>query len=345
MIGLLARADRTGLAIQTLGFWRNMHPDKTLLVDFTRFGFRPEPRLYSGTGSVEVWEVPHYGDLWNTRETPTVERFLEGLTAVFSVESPYDYHLLTRAAQKGVKTVIQPNYEFADWLNNPSIPHPDVFALPTPWHEEHWRKCLGSEVVDLPVPVDLGRLPRRHVTELSTVLHVAGNVAQTDRAGTHAFVEAMRRVRSPVKGLIHAQRPMPDVVVPDNVVKRTDASFPTHEDLYVEGDLLCLPRRYGGLCLPMQEAMGCGIPVLMTDVPPQRDMLPMAMLVASSWSKTLQTRHPIDVWDVNVDALARAIDELYERPAEMDVLARTAREWAEERSWDQLRPRYKEVLS
>ena len=37
-IGLIARADRTGLAVQTWEFWRNMQPYKTLVINPTWIG-------------------------------------------------------------------------------------------------------------------------------------------------------------------------------------------------------------------------------------------------------------------------------------------------------------------
>jgi glycosyltransferase involved in cell wall biosynthesis len=46
------------------------------------------------------------------------------------------------------------------------------------------------------------------------------------------------------------------------------------EDLYNGFDAMVLPRRYAGLCLPMNEALISGMPVFMTDVSPNNQILP-----------------------------------------------------------------------
>lgn len=37
---------------------------------------------------------------------------------------------------------------------------------------------------------------------------------------------------------------------------------------------MILPRKYAGLCLPMNEALMSGLPVIMTDIEPNNVILP-----------------------------------------------------------------------
>lgn len=351
-IGLCgARADRTGLAVQTHAFWRNMKPAATLLIDFTRYGFKPNLDWYAGDPNATLWDCPgyeHSGKGAAEDPDPVVDAFLEKVDVVFCVETPYTYYLFERAREMGVKTVLQPNYEFLEYLVKSDLPEPDVFGLPTPWHEEEIRNALpGREIVNLPVPIETDRLTFRIRTEIKTVLHTAGNVAQTDRAGTQCLLEAMRRVKSPVKGIIHSQRFIPEVVdtdCPDNVDLRV-GPVDDYSTLYAEGDLFVLPRRYGGLCLPMQEAMGCGMPVLMTDASPQDSLIAKAMRVPVTHGGHLQTRGLLDLWDANPQDVADRIDGWYDVPTAFRFASFSARNFAAQHSWKALKPLYEEVLT
>jgi glycosyltransferase involved in cell wall biosynthesis len=342
-----------------------MKPEATLLVDFTRFGFPPQWEWYTPLRlmipgepfdcSIERWEVPHYGAEWEPQPTPIVERFLQSVDVVFSAETFYDYWLIKRARELGVRTVLQPNYEFLEYLIRPDLPRPDVFALPTPWHRFEIERALpGETIIDLPVPVDLDVLPYRRRESLNTVLHVAGNVAQTDRAGTRVVVEAMRllyRDYSDVRCVIRAQRPLdphreltpPIGEIPRNTTVIVD-QLDNYGDLYDDGDLLVLPRRFGGLCLPAQEAMGCGMPVLMPNVDPNHYLLPSSMLLPATAIETLQTRALLDLWDVDPADVADRIVSLRGRPTVYAEACEWAEDWRADHSWDALRPRYMEVL-
>jgi glycosyltransferase involved in cell wall biosynthesis len=99
--------------------------------------------------------------------------------------------------------------------------------------------------------------------------------------------------------------------------------------------VLLLPRRYGGLSLPMMEALSCGIPVLMTDADPQRAVLPPGMLVRSHESRRFQGQSGIiPLSDADVPTLAARLDALSRDAGAVERLSKEADLLAEAMSWE-----------
>ena len=71
---------------------------------------------------------------------------------------------------------------------------------------------------------------------------------------------------------------------------------------------MVLPRRYAGLCLPMNEALMSGLPVFMTDISPNNEILPNNWLIPSNKINTLMTRVRLDVYDADARELGERID-------------------------------------
>jgi glycosyltransferase involved in cell wall biosynthesis len=89
-----------------------------------------------------------------------------------------------------------------------------------------------------------------------------------------------------------------------------DTSSPENSaDLYNGFDAMVLPRRYAGLCLPMNEALMSGLPVFMTDISPNNEILPNNWLIQSNKINTLMTRVRLDVYDADARELGERIDK------------------------------------
>lgn len=343
-VGLIARADRTGLAVQTWCFWRNMHPAATLVVDLAHCsGQSPELDRYASDPNVTVWRAAVYPSV-EAKPDPVLENFLDQVDVVFTCETPYNLWLFKRAREKGVRTVLQPNYEFLEYLLYRDLPEPDVFGLPSRWHEQEIRMRLpGRDIRHLPVPVDRTLLPYRHRSELRTLLHTAGTPAMEDRNGTLLLMEAMQHVRAPVELTIRTQKHLPQ---PASRNVRVDTrSSQNFWDLYGDEDLYVIPRKFGGLCLPMQEALSVGMPVLSTNVSPQDEFIPTDLLVDAPPVREVMTRAPIWVHEANPHAVAARIDWLYDNPDRFSELSEWADLWAVGHDWEALRPAYEEVLA
>lgn len=344
-VGLIARADRTGLGVQTHAFWENMRPHLTLVVDLSHCsGQPPDMSLYRGGPEVRVWRNRSYPSVVPEPDS-VVEAFLDEVDVVFSAETFYNTWLVDRAREKGVRTVLQPNYEFFEWLLLPGLPEPDVFALPSSWHAADIARAMpGRDIRQLPVPVDRARLPYRHRTHLQTILHTAGTPAMEDRNGSLLLIEAMHFVKSPVTAVIRTQKHLAAPCLPHNV--RVDRRVVPHWwDLYTEGDCYVIPRKFGGLCLPMNEALAAGMPVVSTDVSPQNEFLPPELLVPAPATHQIMTRAMIGVHQADPVVLARRIDWLYENPDRFAELSAWAGAWGDLHSWDALRPKYEAVLA
>jgi hypothetical protein len=79
--------------------------------------------------------------------------------------------------------------------------------------------------------------------------------------------------------------------------------------MYNGFDAMVLPRRYAGLCLPMNEALLSGLPVFMTNVSPNNQILPQDWLVDSDSIGSIRTKVRINLFEANNVLLAQTIDK------------------------------------
>ena len=76
---------------------------------------------------------------------------------------------------------------------------------------------------------------------------------------------------------------------------------------------MVLPRRYAGLCLPMNEALLSGLPVFMPRISPNNVILPDKWTVEANKIDEFKAKAIIDVYDVDPKALAKTVDEYMEK--------------------------------
>lgn len=232
----------------------------------------------------------------------------------------------------------------------PELPLPDLFGLPSSWHYDdlpYPNKRL------LRVPVATEKLPRHPERGLiRRFLHVAGRPAVHDRNGTAETIAAFRDVACPdatltVRVQVAAAADEYRALAGDDARITIDTTdMPRYGDAYRGFDVLVLPRKYGGLCLPMQEALGSGMPVIMTDVSPNDEMLPPEWLVPAARTGEFMTRTMIDIHTADVAALTDRLETfcaLDEDQAEHEYA--TARILGAALSWDRLAPLYRDVLA
>jgi glycosyltransferase involved in cell wall biosynthesis len=129
-------------------------------------------------------------------------------------------------------------------------------------------------------------------------------------------------------------------------VEVIEQDIPNYWSLYDDGDVLIMPRRYGGQALSVQEAMSCGLPVVMTDLAPQREWLSGDCLVKTQGSKSLWTQAGmVDVHTPDPHSIAAVMDGLSSNPQRVQELSAAADRWAERRSWPSMRHRYEAVIA
>jgi glycosyltransferase involved in cell wall biosynthesis len=139
-------------------------------------------------------------------------------------------------------------------------------------------------------------------------LHIAGKAAVKDRNGTQTVIEMMKHLKSDVVLDIRSQTEI-DLPIKDSRINVINTDIKNHSELYFGYDAMVLPRRYAGLCLPMNEALISGLPVFMTDISPNNAVLPPQWLAESTKIDQLMTRTMLDVYEADPASLAKKVDE------------------------------------
>lgn len=324
-LGIIARADSTGLGVIGWEFCRNLKPKKILGVDlFAQRGYGAERSRLPGAEWAEGSPISE----------AQVEDFLDGLDTVLTFETAYGPHLFPMARARGVKSVLVVMPEYLPPY--PKGQAPDLFVNPTPWRADR----IPSPSMVLPIPIAFDRFrdvtPRGRGADLLRVVHPAGRIVGRDRNGTK-LVEKSLPLFSDCLFEIRSQTGR----------KESDRERLNYWETYEETDLLVLPRRYGGLCLPMQEAAAAGIPTVLLDVEPYRAMgWPTELLVPARVIGSRRMRgNPIDHFDARPQTLARYVNAITADPGLYDDLREKVFSWAKERSWGKLSVFWESALS
>ena len=305
-LGIIARSDNTGLGNQTRELTYMLNPTKVMLINSHSFNKNKQyPERYNNYNIYPVRGFPKAGD---------ISAFLKGLDVVLTCETFYNNQFVDIARKMGVKTVLQYNYEFLDMVINPRISVPDILLGPSMWYFDHMQELFSdkSKVIYLPPPIDHTKFDEVRKINMSKdhfrILHVGGKAASEDRNGTHSVIEMLRYSKTDYELVIKTQTPL-NLNVRDSRVKIDHSDDPVRENLYKGFDLMILPRRYAGLCLPMNEALMSGLPVFMTDISPNNYVLPKEWLVKSEKTGTLRTRMMLDVYSADPKHLGKMVDK------------------------------------
>lgn len=279
-LGLIKRLDNTGLGYQSRAFEAMLKPDKVLEIN-------------------QGDDIPSFAQY---------EEFLKDIDVMLTCETPYVYEAWNWARMAGVKTFCQPNWEFFDGLVQPNMPHPDRYIMPSYWHLEEMQTLFpGTIHIPPPTPdlkvareINLNRRGKRRF------VHIVGTNAIYDRNGWADLRDALIDTQADFELVVYSQKEITGIA--DSRVKYHIFDIENQEDLYTDFDALILPRRYGGLCLPMQEALMAGLPVIMPDISPNNKILPKEWLLPAEVTASFEGRAIIDVHSTS--ELAQKIDWL-----------------------------------
>lgn len=341
-LGIIVRADETGLGYQTRNLTYMLKPDRIMVIDSSYFNKGAEQHFewYDGFRGFVSNGFP---------SNQEVQLFANGLTHIITCEIPYNYHLFTYAKTRGIKTYLQFNYEFFDELKN-KFPKPYKYVAPSRWHEEDLQKYNPTY---LPPPTFASDFKQARDMNMQRTghrrfLHVMGRQAARDRNGTNDLIRAIKLCKEDFELVISVQQKTEEIEQNnDKRITIREASIKNQEDLYKGFDAMIMPRRYGGLCLPMNEALLSGLPVIMTDISPNNKVLNNEWLVESSVKETFQTRTIIDCYEADTNKLAQKIDWLASiSHDELTSIKASALDIGLEKfSADSLKPKYTELLS
>lgn len=340
-VGLIARADNRGLGQQTWAFYRNMQPAKTMVVNcpseqplvnhFDRF---PDATIINGYPGID-----------------DITSFLDGLDAVYTAETSYNPALWQLARERGVHTVLHANFEFLDIQDRPT-----VWAAPSLWRIENWP----HGTIHLPVPIETDRLTPNELPETATnFLHVIGRPTfdrsrDLNRNGTLQVLQSLRYIDANITVTIRCQQPGyvgalindHSIRTPDNITLRIEpGDHPNYWDAYTNQHAMILPRRFGGLCLPANEAIGAGIPIIMSDIDPNNRWLPKEWLTPAHHDGEFVAKQHITCYTTDPAALAQKITQLATDASFFSRAAANSVALRDQLAWPTLKPRYNEVLT
>ena len=315
-VGVLVRCDNGGLGSETWEIQRHLPFARTLVVSMGKRCRGAEyPERFPGGRVVRAEEI-----------APVFKRFIKGLDSVFTVESFYFKGFKETCLNAGVKPVV--------------LVHPELYTrefrsvetyVPTTWEMPH-----GSRL--LPQPVALDRFTPRPRKKVEVFYHVAAP-AMLDRNGTEDLVAALPYVKNPCHLIVHTHT---HLILPRKMGVVTIEE--RHHDVEnyweawpAEADVMVMPRRYGGLCLPAFEAAAQWMPCIMTKLQPQ-DRWPWVYGVKPSWSQTHAMKGgAFPVWSTAPQEIAKAMDHLMEDEDEMVRLSAAGGWWSQRNSWQELR--------
>ena len=231
---------------------------------------------------VFVWNhstrTNHYE--WYPNRVQNIDELLECDSILF-FETPFDWKLILKARQKGIKTILMVMYECTP---NPLPYSPDLILCPSKLDLDYYKE--GREVV---VPVNVKWKKR---SKARVFVHNAGNGGLGGRNGTKELLEAMKYVKSPIKLIVRSQKPIEEYNDP-----RIEYRIGTFDDIWDEGDVFVFPEKFNGLSLPLQEAYASGMLVMcgarypMTEWLPVEPMFPVSHYTKEKISTTFDYAH------------------------------------------------------
>lgn len=307
-LGLIAYANDGGLGAQTRRLAQMLKPDRVLIIDSSQFSRNKEQHFdwYADFESFIVNGFPN---------NLQVKRFLQGLTHVFTVENLYNPGIAYWGQANGAKVYCQVNYEFCDNLLHPWLPEPDVWLMPSHWMKKEMVELFGKDKVKyLPPPIFPEEFSRaRELNQKrkgkKRFLHIIGTAAMHDRNGTLDLLDSIPYTKSDFELVIRTQHPISmDAYLDDPRVKYEMGNLKDNQDLYEDFDAMIFPRRWGGLALTVNEGMMAGLPVITTDIEPQRSWLPNHWRVRSEHKGEFFAKSKIQYHSIEHKSLAFVID-------------------------------------
>ena len=341
-LGIIARSDNTGLGNQTLELVKMLNPDRILLIDSRSFNNNKQhPEWYKDYQVIKTNGFPKGSE---------ISAFLREVDVVLSCETFYSTNFATYARTKNTKTILQYNYEFLENVSKPDAPLPDIFLAPSLWNLDKIIELFGDKTIvkHLPPPTDSTLFEAVRTNNMSKnhnrLLHIAGKKAARDRNGTETVIEMLKYSKTDYELVIKTQTPL-DIKCDDPRLTIDTGNPENREDMYDGYDAMILPRRYAGLCLPMNEALLSGLPVFMTNLMPNNAILPSEWLVKAEKIDQFRAKSMIDVHAGDPKHLAKVVDNYMNIRRRGDIKKQALDIGMENFSTERLKPKYIELLN
>lgn len=268
--------------------------------------------------------VNHYE--WYPNRVDSVDDLLDCDTLIF-FEEVFNWKIIVKAREKGIKTVLMPMYECTRF---PLPYEPDLILTPSDLDQQFY-----PQGVRINVPVEV---PWKQREKALVFVHNAGNGGLGGRNGTRELLEAMKLVKSPIKLIVRSQVPIKEYDDP-----RIEYRIGTFSDIWSEGDVFVFPEKFNGLSLPLQEAFSSGMAVMAGNRFPINTWLPKDMLIPVDSYKKEKLAVVFDSAQYKIQDISETLDRWY--GLDISELSRAGKAWGEQNSWIKLKERYLELLA
>ena len=168
--------------------------------------------------------------------------------------------------------------------------------------------------------------------------------AAKDRNGTDTVIDMMRYSNADFELVIKTQTPLTSSYKDSRITVYT-GNPDSRESMYEGFDAMVLPRRYAGLCLPMNEALMSALPVFMTDISPNNAILPDKWLIESHKIDEFKTKSMVNVYNADPNRLAKVIDKYVENDRKIKFKETALEIGLENFSVDKLKDRYIKIIN
>lgn len=277
--------------------------------------------------------------------SPQLIEWVRSLDIFLVFETPFDWELIRIAHNAGVKVVFVPMYECTP-VNVPYAQLIDRWICPSLLDYQHFPMVVGRDSQHIPIPVEV---PWKERKLARTFVHNAGNGGLLGRNGTKELVESLKFIRSPAEILIRSQEHYDWV---DQECGKLSYHLDVHygsgtikEEYLYDGDVFVFPEKFNGLSLPLQEAYASGMAIIAPYRFPNYTYLPLEMLLPVAGYRKNRVGPSYREFDeaiVDPIEIAKAIDTAYGK--DINHLSLRGKYWAEENSWEVLKPRWMEAL-
>lgn len=331
-LGIIARCDEGGLGSQTWEYARHLAPDVLLVLSVPPPRGQELPERFDGLAPIVFRSQfpPADGELVSWRA------FAQSCDVILTAETCYLRDFPTICRQENTRLVVHANPELWEWGSNA----PFTTWAPTPW----LLSRLPPNTPVIPVPVDRDRCARRTITKVNRLLHIS-SPAMLDRNGSELLSAAIPFCRTSFELLVAGPKAPEGRTYVGNVLIVPVPEQRNYWELYQAGDALVLPRKYGGLCLPMQEAASSGMPVISIGVQPQAAWLAPALSVPFLGRErgAMMKGGVTPTWCCDPETLAYTIDCLVAGEG-LDAGLEASEQLATSLDWEHWAPRYRTLL-
>lgn len=271
--------------------------------------------------------VNHYE--WYPNRSKTFEEMLDKVDEVWFLETPYDWSYILKARERGIKTVLFLMYECSSLRYTP-----DVLVGGSIMERIHYGDAV--KVIPVPAPKEIEWKLRKRA---EVFIHNAGHGGLGGRNGTKELLEAMKWVKSPIRLIIRSQNRIEGNNDPRIEFRIGDFEY---KELFEEGDVFIYPDKFGGSCLPVQEAHCAGMLVMVSKRLPHTEWLPNEPLIPiEGYKKERYAEKEFDSAILDPKKIAETIDAWYGKDIESYSLQ--GKEWAIKNSWDNLYKEYEAI--